>query len=83
MTIALTPDQIRWLESEVAAGTYASVEDAIRLAVAGLMTAVDDDLAWAKPLVDEARAAIARGEGIPANDVKAQMNAYLKSIGAR
>ena len=83
MTVTLTPDQIKWLESPVAGGRFDSVEDAVRLAVAGLMTLDADDLSWAKPLVDEARASIARGEGIPAEDVKAQLDGYLKSIGAR
>jgi antitoxin ParD1/3/4 len=83
MTVTLTPDQIKWLESQVAGGRFDSVEDAVRLAVAGLMTLDADDLSWAKPLVDEARASIARGEGIPAEDVKAQLDGYLKSIGAR
>ena len=83
MTVTLTPDQIKWLESQVAGGRFDSVEDAVRLAVAGLMTLDADDLSWAKPLVDEARASIARGEGIAAEDVKAQLDGYLKSIGAR
>ena len=48
----------------------------------------DGDGAWHagacwQPLVDEARVSIARGEGIPAEDVRAQIDTYLKSIGAR
>jgi antitoxin ParD1/3/4 len=84
MTIALTQDQIQWLEAEVAAGTYASVEDAVRLAVAGLMAAPEvDGLAWAKPLIDDARASIAKGDGVSANNVRAEMDALLRSLGAR
>jgi hypothetical protein len=41
------------------------------------------DLAWAAPLVEQARAALARGEGLPAESVKAGIDTYLKSIGAR
>lgn len=82
MNIALKPDQLTWLEAEVSAGTFASIEDAVRLAVAGLMdTTEDDDLTWTKPLVDEARAAIARGEGIPAADVKAEIETRLRKHG--
>lgn len=82
MNIALNPDQQQWLEAEVSAGTFASIEDAVRLAVAGLMDSdEDDDLAWAKPLVDEARASIARGEGVPAADVKAEIEARLRKLG--
>jgi antitoxin ParD1/3/4 len=83
MNIALKRDQQKWLEDEVAAGTFASVEDAVRLAVAGLMSSTeDDDLDWAKPLVDEARASIARGEGRPADAVKAEIEKQLRKLGA-
>jgi antitoxin ParD1/3/4 len=83
MTITLAPQQLEWLKQQVADGTFESIEDAVRLAVADLMALDTDDLAWAKPLVDEARASVARGEGIPAESVKAEIDAYLKSIGAR
>lgn len=83
MTITLTPAQLRWLEQQVASGQFESIEDAVQLAVTGLMAIETDDLAWAKPLVDEARASFARGEGIPAESVKAELDAYLRSIGAR
>jgi antitoxin ParD1/3/4 len=83
MTITLTPEQVKWLETQVADGEFESVEDAVRLAVADLMAVDTDDLAWARPLLDEARASLARGEGFPAESVKAEIDAYLKSIGAR
>jgi hypothetical protein len=72
-----------WSVAGVADGEFESVEDAVRLAVAGLMTLDTDDLAWAMPLVDKARTSLARGEGIPAESVKAEIDAYLKSTGAR
>jgi antitoxin ParD1/3/4 len=80
MNITFRPDQIKWLDEQVAAGAYASVEEAVRAAIAELMS-VDDDLEWAKPLVDEARDAIARGEGLKAADVRAETEAYLRSLG--
>lgn len=83
MTITLTPEQLRWLEQQVAGGRFESVEDAVQLAVSGLMAIDTDDLAWTKPLVDEAHASLARGEGLPAESVKAELDAYLKSTGAR
>ena len=83
MTITLTPEQLKWIEQQVADGMFASVEDAVRLAVADLMSPDADDLSWAKPLVEEARASIARGEGVPIEAVKAEIDAYLRSIGAR
>jgi antitoxin ParD1/3/4 len=84
--IELTPEQVRWLEAEVAAGRFASVEDGVRMAVAEMMIgSIDeaDDLDWAKPLVDEAIAEIERGESLPLDQVRAELDAYLKSIGGR
>jgi antitoxin ParD1/3/4 len=79
MNIALKPDQLKWLQDEVSAGSFASIEDAVRLAVAGLMDASeDDDLAWAAPLVEEARASIAKGDGLPAAEVKSEIEARLR-----
>jgi antitoxin ParD1/3/4 len=83
MTITLTREQVEWLERQVAGGEFDSIEDAVRLAVADLMSLDTGDLAWAAPLVEQARAALARGEGLPAESVKAGIDTYLKSIGAR
>jgi antitoxin ParD1/3/4 len=83
MTVTLTPEQLKWIQQQVAGGNFESVEDAVRLAVADLMAAGADDLAWARPLVDEAHASIARGEGLSADAVKAELDTYLRSIGAR
>lgn len=76
MAIALTPEQLRWLEQAVAEGRFASVEDAVRIAVVGLMTEVDalsddEDDSWVAPLLDEARASDARGESMSLEDFKA------------
>jgi len=40
----------------------------------------DDDLAWAKPYVDEARAEIARGEGIPLEEHKKRIAVRLAAL---
>ncbi len=74
MSIALTPEQLRWLEQAVADGRFASVEDAVRVAVVGLMTEPtedDEDDSWVAPLLDEARASDARGESMSLEDFKA------------
>ena len=65
MNIPLPPDQEHWLKAQVAAGRFASLEEALSSAVAGLRAqdAIDDS--WAKPLIDEALAALDRGEGTP------------------
>ena len=83
MTITLTPKQQKWLEDEVAAVRFASVEEAVQLAVAELMRPIDTaDLSWAKPYIDEARASLDRGEGIPAEQVFAEIDARLRQRGA-
>ena len=50
MKITLATEQPKWLEAQVAAGSFASIEDALAVAVADLMAVQNDDLAWAKPL---------------------------------
>jgi antitoxin ParD1/3/4 len=62
MNITLPPKQRKWLEAEVAAGRFASLEKALTVAVSGLMELETDDLAWAKPQVDQARASFAEGD---------------------
>jgi antitoxin ParD1/3/4 len=56
-------EQLEWLEAQVAAGHFASIDEALAVAVADLK-ALSDDLAWAKPYVEKARASIARGDVI-------------------
>ena len=69
MTVTLTPADHAWLARQVAAGRFPSLEAALRAAIAELQARESaPDLAWAKPLVDESRAAIARGEGVPLDD---------------
>jgi antitoxin ParD1/3/4 len=83
MEIALTPEHRQWLEDAVSAGVFASVEDAVKFAVAGLIDAGEaDDLAWARPLVDDARASIAAGKGLAVASVKAVMTERLRKLGA-
>ncbi len=65
MNIPLPSDQEDWLKAQVAAGRFASLEEAIASAVAGLRAQETIDDGWAKPLVDEALEALDRGEGTP------------------
>jgi antitoxin ParD1/3/4 len=62
MNITLPSEQQKWLEAEVAAGRFDSMDDAIAAAVAELMSIGGDNLAWAKPYVEQARASVARGD---------------------
>ena len=61
MMITLSPAQQAWLEAQVASGALPSIEDGVRLAISDLMTIADDDLNWAKSLVDEARRGVDGG----------------------
>jgi antitoxin ParD1/3/4 len=73
MTIQLSPEQQQWLEAQVAAGNFSSLEQAVAVAIADLMATAEDDLDWAKPLVDEAVAELDRGEGVPADEAFARI----------
>ena len=61
MKITLTPRQQQWLAAHVARGNFPSIEGALRQLVDERMAEEGDDLAWAKPHVDEALADVARG----------------------
>jgi len=80
MTITLNPSQQKWLEEQVAAGRFASIEDAVAVAIAELMEIESGDLAWAKPYVDEARDAVARGEAVSIDDAVADVDAHLATL---
>jgi Arc/MetJ-type ribon-helix-helix transcriptional regulator len=82
MNITLRPDQQKWLEDEVAAGRLTSVDDAVRRLVDRFLMPADADDSWVKPYLDEARASLARGEGIPAERVFAETDEWLKKRGA-
>jgi antitoxin ParD1/3/4 len=77
MTIQLSPEQQQWLEAQVAVGHFSSLEQAVAVAIADLMAMAEDDLDWAKPLVDEAAAELDRGEGVPADEAFARIHKSL------
>ena len=79
MNITLPPEQRQWLEARVAAGTYASVDEAIRHAVADMMMLAADDFEWARPHIEAADASLARGEGVPADEVFRRWREHVKA----
>lgn len=88
MSITLTPEQETWIKAHVAAGDFASVEEAARQLIDDSIAefARDDgeeadDLAWAKPLVDEARSDIARGDVLTLEEHRARNAARLAALG--
>ena len=79
MSITLTPEQETWIKAHVATGAFASVEEAARQLIDDRIAEIaddqdgeHDDMAWAKPLVDEARAAIARGDVLTLEEHRAR-----------
>lgn len=83
MTITLSREQQEWLESQVKAGVYGSVDEAVASILAEHMVLDIDDMAWAKPLVDEGRASLDRGEGIPVEEHLRRITERLESLKSR
>ena len=80
MNITLSPAQKKWLEAQVNAGHFSSVDDAVAVAVAELMAINYDDLAWAKPYVEDARAAVARGEAATLEDALTDIDTHVGTL---
>lgn len=78
MQITVEREQEDVLREFVATGRFSSVEEAVRAAIDQLRFA-EDDLSWAKPLVDEAIAEIERGESIPSGRVFQELREKLNS----
>jgi antitoxin ParD1/3/4 len=83
MTITLTPEQIAWLDAEVACGRFQSIEEAARRLIDEAIAervVEEDDMAWAKPFVDEARADVDRGDVITLEEHEARTAALLAAM---
>ena len=85
MKITLDPDPEAWLRARVASGDFASVEAAARQLLGERIAELDkgedpDDIAWAKPYLDEGLAALDRGESVSLEEHKAHNAALLKSF---
>jgi antitoxin ParD1/3/4 len=83
MNVTLPSDQLEWLEAQVAAGRFGSVDEALVVAIADLKAMRDDDLAWAKPYVDQARASIAHGDVLSGKDFLTRLDARLERLRSR
>lgn len=87
MEISLHPDQVAWLKMRVARGDFASVEAGARQLIgeriAELAQGEDDapdDMAWAKPYIDEGLEALDRGDFVSLEEHKAHNAALLASV---
>ena len=83
MTITLPREQQEWLEAQVKAGYYDSIEEAVASIITQHMVIEVDDMAWARPLVDEGRAAIERGEGMTLEEHLRHIEEKLESLKRR
>ena len=80
MTINLIPSQIEWLAAEVAAGRFGSVDEAAQAIINEHMARDLDDLDWVQPLLDEARAEVARGEVVSWDEVKRELSELIATL---
>jgi len=83
MTVNLPREQQEWLEAQVKAGAYDSVEEAVARIVAEPMHLDIEDLSWAKPLVEEERASLDQGEGMTLEEHHKRIAERLDSFGGR
>jgi antitoxin ParD1/3/4 len=85
MTISLTPEQQAWITAHVERGEFASVDEAARQLIDERIaerTIEEDDLAWAKPYVEQARADVANDRTLTREEHEARMNELLASMKA-
>lgn len=80
MNITLPPEQQKWLEAEVAAGRFSSLDDAVAATVAELMSIHGDVLAWARPYVEQARTSVARCDVVSGEDFFKRLESKLDSL---
>lgn len=81
MTITLSPEQQAWIKAHVDRGEFSSIDDAARQLIderiAERMAEEKDDLAWAKPYVDDAYADATHGNVIGREEYRARNAARL------
>ncbi|MEA2728184.1 MAG: antitoxin ParD1/3/4 [Acetobacteraceae bacterium] len=87
MTITLTPEQHAWIDAHIARGEFTSAEHAARQLIDERIAerAAEeeiDNLAWAKPYLDEALADVAHGKVLTHEEHESRMDAVLASMKA-
>lgn len=80
MTITLPREQQEWLEAQVKAGYYDSIEDAVASIVAEHMQLDVDDMSWARELVEEGRASLERDGGMTLEEHRKRMARKLQEL---
>ena len=83
MNISLTGEQEALIKSHAEAHGFASIEEAVQDLLAEKLAELDlagDDLAWAKPLVDEGLAQLERGQFMTLEEHEARNRARLAAL---
>jgi hypothetical protein len=85
MNITLPREQQEWLEAQVKAGAYESIDEAVASIVAEhrQLGLGPDGLDWAKPLIDEARVCVERGDYLALEECRARMDALIENFRGR
>jgi antitoxin ParD1/3/4 len=76
MNITLPREQQEWLEAQVKAGVYESVD----AAVATIIAEHREDLEWMLPLVEEGRASLEREGGLTLEEHRAKLDEHLAKL---
>ena len=80
MTITLPREQQEWLEAQVKAGAYDSVEQAVANIVAERMHHDADDMSWARALVDEGRASLQGGRALSLEEHRQRIERKVQQL---
>ena len=80
MTIQLNAEQSHWIEAQVTAGRFGSIEEAVAAALARLQSEEALDDSWCKSLVAEALTDLDRGGGAPWNQGAALAKIHAKHV---
>ncbi len=83
MNIDLNPEQEAWLRARVASGDFTSIDEAARQLIDERIVErelEEDDMAWAKPFVDEGLAALERGDVVSGEEYVRRMDGLLASL---
>ena len=81
MNISLSSEQLAWLQDKVSSGRFSSIEEAAMAAIDAAIASEADDMGWARPLVDEARASIGRGEFLTHDQFKSFIAGERRKLG--
>jgi hypothetical protein len=80
MNVQLSPSHEQWLNQQVASGVFPSIEAAIAWVIEGMKPVADDDLEWARPLLEVGEASLAQGDGIEGDAFLAALARRIEAL---